>query len=40
VPENLFTITDLGGWEAARARFFDPDSGVVAEIFSELGRAQ
>jgi sulfate/thiosulfate transport system substrate-binding protein len=39
-PAQLFTIADLGGWEEARPRFFDPDSGVVAEIFRELGRDQ
>jgi sulfate/thiosulfate transport system substrate-binding protein len=35
---NLFTIEDLGGWAEARPRFFDPDTGIVAGIFSELGR--
>jgi sulfate/thiosulfate transport system substrate-binding protein len=37
-PANLFTIEDLGGWTEARPRFFDPDAGIVAEIFGELGR--
>jgi sulfate/thiosulfate transport system substrate-binding protein len=31
-PEFLFTIADLGGWEAAGATFFDPDTGIVAEV--------
>jgi sulfate/thiosulfate-binding protein len=39
-PEHLFTIADMGGWEAARPRFFDPDAGLVAQIFGELGRDQ
>ena len=37
-PLQLFTIADMGGWEEVRPRFFDPDSGLVAEIFGELGR--
>jgi sulfate transport system substrate-binding protein len=35
---NLFTIEDLGGWAEARPRFFDAETGIVAGIFSELGR--
>lgn len=31
-PATLFTITDLGGWSDASAKFFDPDSGIVAEV--------
>ncbi len=37
-PAQLFTIADLGGWAEARPRFFDPDTGLVAELFAELGR--
>jgi sulfate/thiosulfate transport system substrate-binding protein len=37
-PANLFTIADMGGWTEARPRFFDPESGLVAEIFGEIGR--
>ena len=37
---QLFTIADLGGWSEARPTFFDPDDGVVAQIFSEIGRSQ
>jgi sulfate/thiosulfate transport system substrate-binding protein len=37
-PEHLFTIADLGGWAEARPAFFDPESGIVAEIFRGLGR--
>jgi sulfate/thiosulfate transport system substrate-binding protein len=37
-PTNLATVDeDLGGWLEARPRFFDPDTGVMAEIFRELG---
>jgi sulfate transport system substrate-binding protein len=38
-PPELFTIADLGGWPEARPRFFDPQSGLVAQIFAELGRS-
>ena len=38
-PVDLFTIADLGGWPEARPRFFDPGSGMVAQIFAELGRS-
>jgi sulfate transport system substrate-binding protein len=37
-PAQLFTIADMGGWSEARPRFFDPETGIAAEIFSELGR--
>ena len=31
-PATLFTIADLGGWSDVTAKFFDPDSGVVAKV--------
>ncbi len=31
-PEALFTIADLGGWEAVTTTFFDPDAGIVAQV--------
>jgi sulfate transport system substrate-binding protein len=31
-PEQLFTITDLGGWLEVDPQFFDPDTGIVAEV--------
>lgn len=37
-PADLFTIEALGGWPEARQRFFDPDTGIVAEVFRSLGR--
>ena len=39
-PSQLFTIEALGGWPVARPEFFDPDDGVVAGIFNEIGRSQ
>jgi sulfate/thiosulfate-binding protein len=35
-PADLFTIEDLGGWAEARPAFFDPETGIVAEIFRTL----
>ena len=35
----LVPIADLGGWPEARPRFFDAETGLVAQIFAELGRA-
>jgi sulfate/thiosulfate transport system substrate-binding protein len=37
-PPQLFTIEDLGGWSQARPEFFDPENGIVAGIFAELGQ--
>jgi sulfate/thiosulfate-binding protein len=37
VPPGLFDIASLGGWEKANAEFFDPETGSVAEIESDLG---
>lgn len=31
-PEALFTIADLGGWDAVTTTFFDPDNGIVAQV--------
>jgi sulfate transport system substrate-binding protein len=37
-PENLATVDeDLGGWAEARPKFFDPDTGIMAQIFANLG---
>ena len=37
-PANLFTIADLGGWDAVVEEFFDRDSGLMAQINRELGQ--
>jgi sulfate/thiosulfate transport system substrate-binding protein len=39
VPSKLFTISDLGGWDAVNAKFFD-EGGIVPEIQKETGRSQ
>jgi sulfate/thiosulfate transport system substrate-binding protein len=36
-PPNLFTIQDLGGWAEVTKRFFNADSGVMADINREVG---
>jgi sulfate transport system substrate-binding protein len=37
-PTNLATVDeDLGGWAEARPRFFDTETGIMAQIFQELG---
>jgi sulfate/thiosulfate-binding protein len=37
VPSGLFTIQDLGGWDAVATKFFDVDKGVVTAIERGLG---
>ena len=36
-PSSLFKIDKLGGWSTVNDKFFDPDSGIVAEIEKSLG---
>jgi sulfate/thiosulfate transport system substrate-binding protein len=36
-PKTLFTINTLGGWTAVNAKFFDPQTGIVAKIEQSLG---
>jgi sulfate transport system substrate-binding protein len=38
-PANLYTIDDVGGWASANKRFFDPQTGVLADIEKKLGVA-
>jgi sulfate/thiosulfate transport system substrate-binding protein len=38
-PPNLFEITKFGGWDKVNEEFFDPESGVVAEIFQSQGKS-
>jgi sulfate/thiosulfate transport system substrate-binding protein len=40
-PPGLFTVDEqLGGWTAFRDEFFDPDAGVMADIFAGRGFSQ
>ena len=36
-PAGLFTISTLGGWKTATKQFFDPETGIVAQIERSLG---
>jgi sulfate transport system substrate-binding protein len=38
-PPHLFTIDDLGGWDAVSKKFFDSRNGVMADINREVGAA-
>jgi sulfate/thiosulfate transport system substrate-binding protein len=39
MPTKLATISDLGGWDAVNAKFFD-EGGLVPEIQKATGRSQ
>jgi sulfate/thiosulfate transport system substrate-binding protein len=36
-PQTLYTIDDLGGWDAVTTEFFDREDGIFAAIQRELG---
>jgi len=36
-PPQLFTIEDVGGWDAVMDKFFDRDAGIVAKIEQDMG---
>jgi sulfate/thiosulfate transport system substrate-binding protein len=38
-PADLFDITKFGGWDKVNADFFDPEKGIVAEIFQSQGKS-
>jgi ABC-type sulfate transport system substrate-binding protein len=38
-PAKLFTIADVGGWDAVQERFFDREEGIFAGIQKELGQS-
>jgi sulfate/thiosulfate-binding protein len=38
-PSALFDITKFGGWEEVNDEFFDPEKGVVSEIFQSQGKS-
>jgi sulfate/thiosulfate transport system substrate-binding protein len=40
VPAKLFTISELGGWDAVNKKFFDEGTGIVPEIQKATGKAQ
>jgi sulfate transport system substrate-binding protein len=39
-PPGLFQIDALGGWKAFKDEFFEPDTGVMADIFAGRGFSQ
>jgi sulfate/thiosulfate-binding protein len=36
-PPGLFTISAVGGWKTVSKQFFDPETGIVAQIERSLG---
>jgi sulfate/thiosulfate-binding protein len=38
-PPSLFEITKFGGWDKVNDEFFDPEQGIVAEIFQSQGKS-
>ena len=38
-PPNLFEITKFGGWSKVNDEFFDPEGGVVTDIFQSQGKS-
>jgi sulfate/thiosulfate transport system substrate-binding protein len=40
VPGKMFTISELGGWDAVNKKFFDEGTGLVPEIQKATGKAQ
>jgi sulfate/thiosulfate transport system substrate-binding protein len=38
-PKTLFEIDKFGGWGDVNDKFFDPEKGVVAEIFQSQGKS-
>ncbi len=36
-PKTLFTIDSLGGWTSVNSKFFDPQTGIVAQVEQSLG---
>ena len=37
---KLFTIEELGGWDAVNAKFFDEGTGIVPQIQKATGKSQ
>ena len=40
VPSKLFTIADLGGWDAVNKKFFEEETGIVPQIQKSTGKQQ
>jgi sulfate/thiosulfate transport system substrate-binding protein len=40
VPSKLFTVAELGGWDAVNAKFFEENTGIVPQIQKATGKSQ
>ena len=38
-PPQLFDISKFGGWGSVNDKFFDPEKGIVADIFKSQGKS-
>jgi sulfate/thiosulfate-binding protein len=38
-PPQLFEISKFGGWSSVNDQFFDPEKGIVAQIFQSQGKS-
>jgi sulfate/thiosulfate transport system substrate-binding protein len=38
-PKTLFEIDKFGGWDRVNDEFFDPEQGVIAEVFQAQGKS-
>jgi sulfate/thiosulfate transport system substrate-binding protein len=38
-PAKLFEIGKFGGWDEVNDEFFDPENGVIAEVFESQGKS-
>jgi sulfate/thiosulfate transport system substrate-binding protein len=38
-PAKLFEIDKFGGWSKVNDEFFDPENGIIAEIFKDQGKS-
>jgi sulfate transport system substrate-binding protein len=36
-PPGLFTIADLGGWTKVNKEFFEPGTGIMAQVEQSVG---
>jgi sulfate/thiosulfate transport system substrate-binding protein len=39
IPSKLFEITKFGGWDKVNDEFFDPEGGVVTDLFQSQGKS-
>ena len=39
-PAGLFTIEDVGGWDEVQERFFDRETGIMADVQRRIGESR